>query len=39
VQPGLILDYDEQGRIVGIEIHEASLQMDDPGEVEFNRAA
>ena len=34
-QPGMIFDYDEQGNIVGIEIHEASKRLENPRLVEF----
>jgi uncharacterized protein YuzE len=39
VQPGMIFDYDEEGRIIGIEIHQASELADDPRKVEFAPAA
>ena len=34
-KPGVILDYDESGNIVGLEILDASRQVDDPRVVEF----
>ena len=34
-KPGVILDYDETGKIVGLEILDASRQVDDPRVVEF----
>ena len=34
-RPGVILDYDGQGRIVGIEILNASEQLDNPRTVEY----
>jgi uncharacterized protein YuzE len=34
-KPGIILDYDKDGNIVGIEILDASERMDDPKAVEF----
>lgn len=30
IAPGLILDYDEDGRVVGLEIRKASQKVDDP---------
>ncbi len=37
-KPGVILDYDREGNIVGMEILEASKRMDKPGSVEFDTA-
>ncbi|MBW4436595.1 MAG: DUF2283 domain-containing protein [Pleurocapsa minor GSE-CHR-MK-17-07R] len=34
-KPGVILDYDAQGNIVGIEILDASKRMDNPRAVEY----
>ena len=34
-KPGVILDYDKQGNIVGIEILHASKRMGDPMSVEY----
>ena len=34
-KPGVILDYDKTGKIVGLEILDASRQVDDPRVVEF----
>jgi uncharacterized protein YuzE len=39
VQPGMVFDYDGEGRIVGIEIHRASELTDDPMNIEFAPAA
>jgi uncharacterized protein YuzE len=39
VQPGMIFDYDDEGKIIGIEIHQASELTDDPRNVEFAPAA
>ena len=30
IAPGLILDYDEDGKVVGLEIRKASQKVDDP---------
>ncbi len=37
-KPGIILDYDKQGPIVGIEILDASKKMKDPAHVEYEVA-
>ncbi len=37
-KPGLILDYDKQGTIVGIEILNASKKMKNPSVVEYELA-
>ncbi len=34
-KPGVILDYDEHGRIVGVEILDASKQVENPRSVEY----
>lgn len=34
-KPGIILDYDNQGLIVGIEILNASRRMGNPAKVEY----
>jgi uncharacterized protein YuzE len=36
-KPGIILDYDDKGQIVGIEILNASKKMKNPAEVEFEK--
>ena len=33
-KPGVILDYDKEGNIVGIEILDASKRVEDPGSVQ-----
>ncbi|KJS70059.1 MAG: DUF2283 domain-containing protein [Serpentinimonas sp.] len=33
VRPGLVLDFDEQGRVLGIEMLDVSLQTDNPREL------
>ena len=35
VRPGVILDFDANGRVVGMEILDASRRMDNPASVEF----
>jgi len=37
-KPGMILDYDKDGNIVGVEILEASSKMEDPSKIEFDVA-
>ena len=34
-KPGVILDYDKDGNVVGLEILDASKRVDDPRAVEF----
>ena len=34
-KPGVILDYDKEGNVVGMEILDASKRVDDPRAVEF----
>ena len=34
-KPGIILDYDKEGNIVGIEILDASKRMENPKAVEY----
>jgi uncharacterized protein YuzE len=34
-KPGLILDYDKDGKVVGLEILDASQQMENPRSVEY----
>lgn len=38
-KPGVVLDYDEKGDIVSVEILDASHRVEDPGRVEFTRVA
>ena len=38
-RPGLILDYDKGGRLVSIELLDASVQVKGPQSVEFDLAA
>ena len=37
-KPGVILDFDKNGNIVGMEILDASLRMEDPKIVEYSIA-
>ncbi len=37
-KPGMILDYDAEGNVVGIEVLAASTRVDDPRSVEFSVA-
>jgi uncharacterized protein YuzE len=37
-KPGIILDYDKEGSIVGIEILDASKRMKNPTKVEYEVA-
>ena len=34
-KPGIVLDYDRDGNIVGMEILDASKRVEDPRKVEF----
>lgn len=34
-KPGMLLDYDQEGNIVGIEILDASKRVDNPGFIEY----
>jgi uncharacterized protein YuzE len=35
-KPGIILDYDDAGNIIGIEIIDASKRIDNPCSVEYS---
>jgi uncharacterized protein YuzE len=35
-KPGVIFDYDQDGNIVGLEILDASVRMDNPRSVEYS---
>jgi uncharacterized protein YuzE len=35
IAPGLILDYDEDGNVVGLELRKASLKMDNPHAISY----
>lgn len=35
ISPGLILDYDEDGNVIGLEIRQASQKLDDPNSIHF----
>ena len=34
-KPGVIIDYDEQGNVVGLEILDASRRLDNPRAIEY----
>ncbi|MEL6385323.1 MAG: DUF2283 domain-containing protein [Cyanobacteria bacterium J06626_18] len=36
IAPGLVLDYDEDGQVIGLEIRKASTKMDSPYAISFN---
>ena len=36
IAPGLVLDYDEDGQVVGIEVRKASTRTDSPYAISFN---
>lgn len=38
-KPGVILDFDEAGDVVGIEILDASRRVEDPRQIEFRAAS
>jgi uncharacterized protein YuzE len=38
-KPGVIIDYDKKGNIVGLEVLEASKNMENPRSVEYAVAA
>jgi uncharacterized protein YuzE len=38
-KPGVILDYDKDGNVVGMEILDASKRVENPGNVEFVNTA
>lgn len=35
IAPGLILDYDEDGRVIGLELRQASKKVDSPYEMTY----
>ncbi|MEM6450423.1 MAG: DUF2283 domain-containing protein [Cyanobacteria bacterium P01_D01_bin.105] len=35
LSPGIILDYDEDGRVIGFEVRRASQRLDDPQSVTY----
>ena len=36
ISPGLVLDYDEDGQVIGLEIRKASTRTDSPFAISFN---
>jgi len=38
-KPGVILDYDDKGNVVGMEVLNASTRMENPRSVEYEYAA
>jgi uncharacterized protein YuzE len=36
IAPGLVLDYDEDGKVIGLEIRKASTRTDSPYAISFN---
>ena len=36
IAPGLILDYDEDGKVIGLEIRRASQKVDDPYQITYS---
>jgi uncharacterized protein YuzE len=39
IAPGLVLDYDEDGHLIGLEIRKASSKVDDPYGVNYHMGA
>lgn len=35
IAPGLVLDYDEDGQVIGLEIRKASTRTDSPYDISF----
>ena len=35
IAPGLVLDYDEDGRVIGLELRQASKKVDNPREMVY----
>jgi uncharacterized protein YuzE len=35
-KPGVIIDYDKDGNIIGLEVLDASKRMDNPGALEYS---
>ena len=36
ISPGLILDYDEDGKVIGLEVRKASIKTDSPYAISFD---
>ncbi|MEB3232477.1 MAG: DUF2283 domain-containing protein [Leptolyngbyaceae bacterium] len=39
ISPGLVLDYDEDGHVVGLEVRKASTRMDNPYAIAYQVGA
>ncbi|NER00193.1 MAG: DUF2283 domain-containing protein [Cyanothece sp. SIO2G6] len=39
IAPGLVLDYDEDGQVVGLEVRKASTRVDDPYAIAYQVGA
>ncbi|MEL6469173.1 MAG: DUF2283 domain-containing protein [Cyanobacteria bacterium J06614_10] len=35
IAPGLVLDYDEDGRVIGLELRQASKKIENPYEITY----
>jgi uncharacterized protein YuzE len=35
IAPGLVLDYDEDGNVIGLELRKASIKMDNPYTISY----
>ena len=36
IAPGLVLDYDEDGNVIGLEVRKASQKVDDPQTITYS---
>jgi uncharacterized protein YuzE len=36
IAPGLVLDYNEDGQVIGLELHKASIRVDNPQSVAYS---
>ncbi|MEM6837664.1 MAG: DUF2283 domain-containing protein [Cyanobacteria bacterium P01_C01_bin.120] len=39
IAPGLVLDYDEDGQVIGLEIRKASTKLDSPYAISYSVAS